>query len=254
MMGSSTSTGGNANITVAASSSSTITASLGLANSLYGYNSFTVGNSASLTVSGFLNGVSGSTWGGINKLGAGTLILSYPGNGYGQGMELNGGTVIFSNGGLHANVSGSTGYLADFQANSTLQWATGNAQDISAGSQVKIDDGIVATLNPGGNTVVLGTSFTLGSNKTGGLAVAGSGVLAIAAAEAYTGADHDQRRHAAVGQRRRRPARSRPAAPSPSAAGPCWPSTAVMPRRRGPISAAARSAAAAGWPSWAPAR
>jgi fibronectin-binding autotransporter adhesin len=179
--------GGNANIDAAGGTQSTISAVLGLANSLYGYNNITVESGATLLISGKLNGVSGSTWGGFNKLGAGTLILTNAANGNAQGMRLNGGTLQFVSGALHANVSGSTGYAADFQANSTLQWATGNTQDLSASSQIKIGDGITATLDTNGNNVTLGTAFVLGTNSTGALTKVGTGTLILTGANAYTG-------------------------------------------------------------------
>jgi len=173
-----------------ATADSSISGNLGLAQSYYGYNDLTVDSGATLSVSGQLSGVSGVAWGGFNKRGGGTLVLSNSANNYGQGAVFYGGTVAFSNGALPAHNTadtGATGYAADIEGNVTLQWASGNTQDLSASSQLKIGDGSTVTLDTNGNTLTLGTALVTGSAKTGGLTKAGNGTLTLGAANTYTG-------------------------------------------------------------------
>ncbi|MFO1529146.1 MAG: autotransporter-associated beta strand repeat-containing protein [Kiritimatiellia bacterium] len=172
-----------------ATAASTISGSLGLNQSLTGYNNFNVDNGVTMTVSGQVNGVSGVAWGGINKQGAGTLSLTNASNTYGQGLQLNGGTVEFSNNALKArNSTDGPGYAADFQANSTLRWGSGNTTDISAGGQVKIGDGVTATFDTNGSSPTFASAFTLGGSSTGALTKAGAGTLTLSAANTNTGA------------------------------------------------------------------
>ena len=192
-------TGGS--ITAGNNAISTITAGL----SVYGANVYTSGNGgmtaitvnggSTLNISGNMGGVSGISWGGIAKYGTGLLNLTGNNGGLGEGMYLSAGTVEFANNSLgpRNGSSPNVSYAADIEGNATLVWAPGNTQDISSAngssqaSQMKIADGVTATLNPGGNNVTLATAFTLGTNKTAALAVAGSGSLTLNAANSYSG-------------------------------------------------------------------
>ena len=64
----------------------------------------------------------------------------------------------------------------------TLQWAAGNTQDVSAGI-APIAAGQTVILDTAGNNV----NFATGLSGSGGLAKVGGGVLALLAANAYTG-------------------------------------------------------------------
>lgn len=188
--------GANANIAASGLTQSTISATLGLGGSLYGYNKITVDADASLLISGKLQGVSGSTWGGFAKLGAGTLTLTNTTSTYGMGMQLNAGTVEFATDALKkyscSDSGHKTGYAVDFTGNATLRWATGNTQDISApnayNGQIRIGDGVTATFDTNGNDVTFATAFVLGGSGTGALTKSGAGTLTISGSNSYTGA------------------------------------------------------------------
>jgi len=74
-----------------------------------------------------------------------------------------------------------------------LRWLPGNNDDVSSGSgygsaqQVKLADGVTATLDIGTNNVNLGTAFVLGSGMSGALTKAGTGTLTLSAANSFTG-------------------------------------------------------------------
>jgi len=99
--------------------------------------------------------------------------------GYTGGTTLSGGTLGFASGAL-----GASGTI-DFTGNATLQWDSGNTQDLS--SRIKIEDGITATIDTGANTVAFASALTVGSAKTAALTKAGSGTLTLSAAQTYTG-------------------------------------------------------------------
>jgi fibronectin-binding autotransporter adhesin len=127
----------------------------------------------------------------LNKTGNGTLYLSNANNASNpsgalalSGVTLAAGQLIFVNGGLG---NGAGGYIADFTGNSTLTWYTGNTQDISASSKLKIEDGVTATLDTGANSVSLGTAIVLGASSSGALTKIGTGTLTLTGANSYSG-------------------------------------------------------------------
>ena len=177
-----------------ATANSTISGSLGMNNGLNGYTPLNVDGGATLTVSAALSGVSGVSWGGFQKQGAGVMDLQVANTGMGQGAQITGGTIKFVHNALYTpnTANGSRGYAIDFQGNATIQWATGNTDDVTAGSSpagsnMRIGDGITATLDTNGNNVTLGSAIVVGSLKTGGLTKTGSGTLTLTAANTYTG-------------------------------------------------------------------
>ncbi len=126
-----------------------------------------------LSSSAYGNAISGS--GTLTKLGSGTLTLTGS-NSYGGGTTLSNGIVSFANGSL-----GTTGAVT--MNGGTLQWATGNTQDIS--TRLTLVAATVATLDTNGNNVTLGTAF--GGGTTGSLVKSGSGTLTLSGANTYTG-------------------------------------------------------------------
>jgi len=167
-----------------------------LYNNNGGFSAITVGDNSTLAISGNVTGVSGVSWGGVSKYGNGTLKLTGTGD-YAQGMYLAAGTVEFEENAMSLRNAGSPhqGYAADFAGNATLRWAAGNTQDLSGNggngtysiSQMRIGDGVTATLDTNGNNVTLATAFSLGGSQTGALTKAGAGILTLTAANSYTG-------------------------------------------------------------------
>ena len=112
-------------------------------------------------------------------------------------MSITGGTVEFEEIAMSLRNANSRheGYAADFAGNSTLRWATGNTQDISgnggngtySASQMRIRDGVTASLDTNGNDVTVGTAFTLGSSQNGALSKTGTGTLILAATNTDSG-------------------------------------------------------------------
>jgi autotransporter-associated beta strand protein len=115
---------------------------------------------------------------GLNKTGTGTLVLTSTANNYTGGTLLTGGTLSFANNALPTLSSTSITFNGG-----TLQWATGNSQDISA-SLAPVTSGQTAAFNTNGNAVALGTAIT----GAGGLVKYGAGTLALAASNTYSGA------------------------------------------------------------------
>ncbi len=148
-------------------------------NNATGTSTLTAGaDNLSSTFSGTLqDGGSGKVL-ALSKTGSGALSLSGT-NSYSGGTALNAGSLSFANGSL-----GSSG-VVEFKANSTLQWATGNVQDLS--SRIKIDDGVTASLDTQANNVTFANAFQTGVLGTGGFTKAGSGILELAGANVYTG-------------------------------------------------------------------
>ncbi len=156
----------------------------GTTNAVVGGNTsvstLTINNSAAITYAGLLGGA--GTFDNnlaLAKTGAGNLTISNASNTFTGGVTINQGTLSFASGAL-----GSTG-LITFAATSSLQWATGNTQDVSA--RIKISDGVIATISTNGNNVTLATPFQTGPLGTGGLTKGDDGNLTITGANTYTG-------------------------------------------------------------------
>ena len=116
---------------------------------------------------------------GFTLTGAGALRLSNTANALTGGIRLGSGSELQFN----ANTLGTN--LVDFTANAQLTWQGTNTQDVSA--QIKIEDGVNATLSTGANNVTLATALQTGVAGTGGIIKAGGGILTITAANTYTG-------------------------------------------------------------------
>lgn len=139
-------------------------------------------------------------WGGIVKSGNGVMQLASSMDGtnsagvsgiFGMGgIELAGGTLIFAGStGYSALSPGSkSGYhLADISANSTLKWDTGNTTDVSVNSNLRIRDGVAATLHTNGNDVTLSNAIVNGTTGTGSLIKDGTGTLTLVGNNTYSG-------------------------------------------------------------------
>lgn len=125
------------------------------------------------TITALLGGTQGFT-----KSGAGALTLNNAANTLSGGISLAGGTVNFTSGSLGTN-------LVTFAANATLGWSAGNTQDISA--QVKVEDGVTATLATGANSVTLANAIQTGTSGNASITKTGAGTLTFTAAQSYTG-------------------------------------------------------------------
>ncbi len=119
------------------------------------------------------NSIAGSAL--LTKSGIGTLTVALA-NSYSGGTTLNAGVLSFANSAL-----GTAGNIT--LNGGTLQWNGSNTQDIS--SQLVMADSTTATLDTQGNSVTMGNA--IGSNSSGALVKIGSGTLALAAANTYTG-------------------------------------------------------------------
>jgi fibronectin-binding autotransporter adhesin len=100
-------------------------------------------------------------------------------------VTISSGTLSFANQAL-INTAGSAGAASILMNGGTLQWNTGNTQNITAGGRLTLVAGKTATLDSNGNDITL-------SSPLGGGAIAaavtktGSGTLTLSAANAYTG-------------------------------------------------------------------
>lgn len=138
----------------------------------------------SLVINGRIAGVT-SSYGrnySVTKVGPGLLTLAglntFPGV-----LNFNGGLVRFST--LDTNVAGSLGACTNLNFNGGgLQWATGNASDISISNAVTINSG-GATFDVGANSVTLASR--IGNNGAGGLTKLGAGTLTFSATNNYKG-------------------------------------------------------------------
>ncbi|MBB5031402.1 beta strand repeat-containing protein [Prosthecobacter vanneervenii] len=116
---------------------------------------------------------------GVSISGPGSLRLTSTTNTLTGGFRLQSGADLqFATGSLGTN-------LVDFQGSSTLTWNGTNTQDLSA--QIKIEDGVTATIAPGANNVTFATAIQTGALGTGALTKTGAGILTITAANTYTG-------------------------------------------------------------------
>jgi autotransporter-associated beta strand protein len=125
------------------------------------------------TITALLGGTQGFT-----KSGAGALTLNNASNTLSGGISLAAGTLNFTSGSLGTN-------LVTVTANATLGWSAGNTQDVSA--QMKVEDGVIATVATGANSVIFGSSIQTGTNGNASITKTGAGTLTFTAAQSYTG-------------------------------------------------------------------
>lgn len=111
----------------------------------------------------------------LTKLGTGTLRLVNS-NTYSGGTNINAGTLSFVSGGL-----GSSGTIS--MGGGTLQYASGNTQDISA--RLTLTAATTATFDVGSNVVQFNTAF--GNSASATVVKQGSGTLTLWQANTYTG-------------------------------------------------------------------
>ena len=122
----------------------------------------------------FANAITGS--GSVAQSGGNILTLAGT-NSHQGGTILNSGTIAFENGSL-----GTVGNIT-FLGNSTLQWASGNTQDISG--RLVMSNGVTSTIDTNGNDVSFGSA--IGNSSTGTLSKTGAGTLTLAGANTYLG-------------------------------------------------------------------
>jgi autotransporter-associated beta strand protein len=122
---------------------------------------------------------------GLIKEGVGQWLLSGPAARFAPTAEftLNAGQLTFTAGALGDNTY--TGPVV-VSGTSTLAWASGNNDDLSA--RLRITDGSTATFDiASGGLVRLGSSLTFGAAADGRMVKQGSGALVFAAANAFSG-------------------------------------------------------------------
>jgi autotransporter-associated beta strand protein len=115
---------------------------------------------------------------GFTKSGTGALTLNNAANTLSGGISLTAGTLNFTSGSLGSN-------LINYTANATLGWSAGNTQDISA--QLKVDDGVIATVATGANNVIFSNAIQTGTIGNASITKTGAGTLTFAVAQTYTG-------------------------------------------------------------------
>jgi fibronectin-binding autotransporter adhesin len=113
----------------------------------------------------------------LSKNGSGTLLLGGA-NTYSYGTTLNGGVLSFANGTLPFNSSSPNIWFYG----GTLQWASNNTQDVSAGI-APISSGYAAMIDTNGNPVTFADDLSGG----GGLVKLGANTLTLAASNTYSG-------------------------------------------------------------------
>lgn len=121
-----------------------------------------------LTLSGVLSGNTS-----VTKSGSGTLALTGA-NTYSNGTSIDAGVLKFDTGGL------GSGSIALSSAG-TLQWASGNTQDIS--DRLSLPSGALGKLDTGSGTI----NFYYDISGTGGIEKLGTGTLRLNVANSYTG-------------------------------------------------------------------
>jgi autotransporter-associated beta strand protein len=114
----------------------------------------------------------------LSKNGSGTLVLGNTGNSYSYGTTLNGGVLNFANGTLPFSSSSPNIWFYG----GTLQWASGNSQDVSTGI-APISSGYAAMIDTNGNPVTFADDLSGG----GGLVKLGANTLTLAASNTYSG-------------------------------------------------------------------
>ena len=155
----------------------------GTTNAVVGGNAsvstLTINNTSAVTYAGLLGGT-GTNQNNLAlvKAGSGTLTVSNAGNTFSGGVGLNQGVLSFANGSLASN-------LVTIGGTATLQWNGANTQDISA--RLKIEDGVIATLDTGTNTVTLASPLQTGALSTGAVTKSSAGTLILTAQNTWTG-------------------------------------------------------------------
>ncbi len=138
----------------------------------------TIGNGgAGGTFSGTIQNTSGAVM--LVKTGGGTQFVTGT-NTYGGGTTLQGGVLNFAS---TANIAYSSSPLPNINfAGGTLQWATGNTVDVSAGI-APIPANVSAGIDTNGNNVTFATALS----GSGGLTKTGAGTLTLPVQQTYTG-------------------------------------------------------------------
>jgi autotransporter-associated beta strand protein len=126
-------------------------------------------NGTDTTYAGVLSGI-----GGLAKVGSGVLTLTGA-NTYTGVTKISGGTLCFASGGL-----GTTGTILFSEG--TLQWASGNTQDISGRLVASFYD-TYSTFDVGVNSVTFATPI----QGYGNLCKKGTGTLTLTGANTYLG-------------------------------------------------------------------
>ncbi|RBP41419.1 putative secreted protein with PEP-CTERM sorting signal [Roseimicrobium gellanilyticum] len=132
--------------------------------------------SNSFTFAGLLGGAGANENNlALTKAGAGTLVINNAANTFTGGVNIQGGTLEFGLGALAANT-------VTFTGNGTLTWNGTNTQDVS--SQIRLNNGVTASISANGNTVTLATAFQVGTNNS--VTKSGGGTFIITAANTWT--------------------------------------------------------------------
>ncbi|QIF03993.1 autotransporter-associated beta strand repeat-containing protein [Roseimicrobium sp. ORNL1] len=132
--------------------------------------------SNSFTFAGFLGGAGANENNlALTKSGAGTLVINNAGNTFTGGVNIQAGTLEFGTGALAGNI-------VTFTGNGTLTWNGTNTQDVS--SQIRLNNGVTASISAGGNTVTLATAFQVGTGNS--VTKSGGGTFIITAANTWT--------------------------------------------------------------------
>lgn len=164
-------------LTLTASSALTVAPGLGAINFIL------QGTGTGVTGAGTIDTLIGNATGTtvtLSKLGTGTWNVTNGSNSYSGGTNLSAGILSFANGAL-----GTSGNIT-FAANSTLQWGSGNTQDVS--SRLVIANGITGTVDTGANNVSFASGVgSAAAATTGVLNKTGTGALALNAAATHTG-------------------------------------------------------------------
>ena len=114
--------------------------------------------------------------GSLIKNGAGTMALTVASS-YTGGTTITAGVLQAATGGL-----GPSGAVT--MNGGTLRWGAGNTDDLSG--RLTLVNSTTATLDTGGNNVLLATGF--GGSTTAGLAKTGAGTLTLGGTNTFTGA------------------------------------------------------------------
>jgi len=123
----------------------------------------------------------GPSTGALTKTGLGTLSLAAV-NVYSGGTNINQGTLNFANGAIGSGA-------VTFTGNSTLQWASGNTQDVSStqSGPLTINPGVTATFDTNGNKLItFADSLTTGAGSA--VTKTGLGTLQLGGTNTYNGA------------------------------------------------------------------